>query len=168
MIRPLRSEVVYGALARMAGLALVLLTVAFQRRGSIHWTEVCFLGLCIALQEIFLRLPVLRRYRSAMLVCYSLLPLALIAARAQDIMQHKGEFVPLILHTPLPLVFVSIQIMVSESTIGRLRGQVLHYRDTGIPLVVTYHPAYLLRSPQAKAKSWQDLCLIRKLIGPRQ
>lgn len=59
-------------------------------------------------------------------------------------------------------------LLQSESTIGRLRGQVLHYQDTGIPLVVTYHPAYLLRSPQAKAKSWQDLCLIRNLIGPRQ
>lgn len=59
-------------------------------------------------------------------------------------------------------------LLQSESTIGRLRGQVLQYRDTGIPLVVTYHPAYLLRSPQAKVKSWQDLCLIRNLIGPRQ
>jgi DNA polymerase len=59
-------------------------------------------------------------------------------------------------------------LLQSEMTIGRLRGQVLQYRDTGIPLVVTYHPAYLLRSPQAKAKSWQDLCLIRNLINPAQ
>jgi len=59
-------------------------------------------------------------------------------------------------------------LLQSEMTIGRLRGQVLQYRDTGIPLVVTYHPAYLLRSPQAKAKSWQDLCLIRNLIYPAQ
>jgi DNA polymerase len=58
-------------------------------------------------------------------------------------------------------------LLQSEMTIGRLRGQVLQYRDTGIPLVVTYHPAYLLRSPQAKGKSWQDLCLIRNLIEPR-
>jgi DNA polymerase len=58
-------------------------------------------------------------------------------------------------------------LLQSEMTIGRLRGQVLQYRDTGVPLVVTYHPAYLLRSPQAKGKSWQDLCLIRNLIEPR-
>lgn len=58
-------------------------------------------------------------------------------------------------------------LLQSELPIGRLRGQVLQYRDTGISLVVTYHPAYLLRSPQAKAKSWQDLCLIKNLIGRR-
>jgi DNA polymerase len=55
-------------------------------------------------------------------------------------------------------------LLQSESAIGRLRGQVLKYGDRGIPLVVTYHPAYLLRTPLAKAKSWQDLCLIQDLI----
>jgi DNA polymerase len=33
----------------------------------------------------------------------------------------------------------------------------------GIPLVVTYHPAYLLRSPSQKHKSWSDLCLAKRL-----
>jgi DNA polymerase len=37
-----------------------------------------------------------------------------------------------------------------------LRGKLHDYR--GIPLLVTYHPAYLLRSPMEKAKTWQDLC----------
>lgn len=41
--------------------------------------------------------------------------------------------------------------------IGKLRGQVHRYE--GIPLVITYHPAYLLRSPQEKRKAWQDLLL---------
>lgn len=41
--------------------------------------------------------------------------------------------------------------------IGRLRGRVHRYQ--GVPLVVTYHPAYLLRSPHEKAKAWSDLCL---------
>ena len=45
----------------------------------------------------------------------------------------------------------------SDEPIGRLRGRVHHYQ--GVPLVVTYHPAYLLRSPLDKAKAWEDLCL---------
>ena len=39
--------------------------------------------------------------------------------------------------------------------LGRLRGKVHHYGDTNIPLVVTYHPAYLLRSPLEKRKVWE-------------
>jgi DNA polymerase len=45
----------------------------------------------------------------------------------------------------------------SNEAIGRLRGRVHEYQ--GRPLVVTYHPAYLLRSPHDKARAWQDLCL---------
>lgn len=45
----------------------------------------------------------------------------------------------------------------TDATISSLRGRVHDYR--GIPLIVTFHPAYLLRSPMEKAKSWQDLCL---------
>ncbi|MFZ2160752.1 MAG: uracil-DNA glycosylase [Sideroxyarcus sp.] len=43
-----------------------------------------------------------------------------------------------------------------EAMLGSLRGTIHDYH--GIPLVVTYHPAYLLRSPAEKAKAWQDLC----------
>ena len=43
-----------------------------------------------------------------------------------------------------------------ESTIAALRGQVHSYR--GIPLIVTYHPSYLLRSLADKALAWEDLC----------
>ena len=43
-----------------------------------------------------------------------------------------------------------------EATLGSLRGTLHDYHGT--PLVVTYHPAYLLRSPAEKAKAWQDLC----------
>jgi uracil-DNA glycosylase len=49
----------------------------------------------------------------------------------------------------------------SDEPIGRLRGRVHHYQ--GVPLVVTYHPAYLLRSPLDKAKAWEDLCLAAQL-----
>ncbi len=45
----------------------------------------------------------------------------------------------------------------TDISLGRLRGQVHRYGDTHIPVVVTYHPAYLLRSPLEKRKAWQDL-----------
>jgi DNA polymerase len=38
-----------------------------------------------------------------------------------------------------------------------MRGQLHHYGDRSIPVVVTYHPAYLLRSPAEKRKAWDDL-----------
>jgi DNA polymerase len=44
-----------------------------------------------------------------------------------------------------------------DTPVARLRGQVHRYAD--VPLVVTYHPAYLLRSPEDKGKAWRDLCL---------
>ena len=47
-----------------------------------------------------------------------------------------------------------------DATLGSLRGTVHDYR--GVPLIVTYHPAYLLRSPAEKAKAWQDLCFARQ------
>lgn len=48
----------------------------------------------------------------------------------------------------------------STDPLGRLRGRVHLWRD--LPLVVTYHPAYLLRSPADKAGAWDDLCLARE------
>ncbi len=46
-----------------------------------------------------------------------------------------------------------------EVTISRARGLLHEY--AGIPLVVTYHPAYLLRNPPEKARAWEDLCFMR-------
>jgi len=43
-----------------------------------------------------------------------------------------------------------------EATLASLRGRIHRYRET--PLIVTYHPAYLLRNLIDKAKSWEDLC----------
>jgi DNA polymerase len=51
----------------------------------------------------------------------------------------------------------------SDEPVGRLRGRV-HDLD-GIPVVVTYHPAYLLRSPSQKQKSWDDLCLAMTVLA---
>lgn len=46
----------------------------------------------------------------------------------------------------------------TDAPLGKLRGR-LHHLESGVPVVVTYHPAYLLRSPQEKRKAWIDLCL---------
>lgn len=51
---------------------------------------------------------------------------------------------------------------VATMPLGRLRGQVHQYE--GVPVVVSYHPAYLLRTPQDKAKAWADLCLARAVL----
>ncbi len=50
----------------------------------------------------------------------------------------------------------AVQLLGREATVASLRGHVHEYR--GIPLIVTYHPAYLLRSLTDKAKAWVDLC----------
>lgn len=52
----------------------------------------------------------------------------------------------------------------SDSPVGRLRGRPHFLNDRQISLVVTYHPAYLLRSPSQKRKVWEDLCLAKKVV----
>jgi DNA polymerase len=59
-------------------------------------------------------------------------------------------------------------LLQTDSPIGRLRGRVVPYGEAGTPLVVTYHPAYLLRSPLAKATAWTDLCLVKDLLRKPQ
>jgi uracil-DNA glycosylase len=56
-------------------------------------------------------------------------------------------------------------LLQTDTPIGRLRGRVVSYGERNTPLVVTYHPAYLLRSPLDKAKAWTDLCLVRELLS---
>ena len=50
----------------------------------------------------------------------------------------------------------------NKATVASLRGKVHAYQ--GIPLVATYHPAYLLRSLQEKASAWEDLCLAKQAM----
>ena len=59
-------------------------------------------------------------------------------------------------------------LLQSDAPIGRLRGQEFTYGDRGTPLVVSYHPAYLLRSPLAKSKSWEDLISVRRILEIEQ
>ncbi|MFK8067673.1 MAG: uracil-DNA glycosylase family protein [Gammaproteobacteria bacterium] len=51
-----------------------------------------------------------------------------------------------------------------DTPIGKMRGKKYIYEPQNIPVVVTYHPAYLLRSPTQKYKSWEDLLLAKSLM----
>lgn len=55
--------------------------------------------------------------------------------------------------------FAAQSLLKTDGSIASLRGRVHQYE--GVPVIVTYHPAYLLRSLQDKSKAWADLCLAR-------
>lgn len=55
-------------------------------------------------------------------------------------------------------------LLKSTQSLGRLRGAWYHYGPLATPLRVTYHPAYLLRSPADKYKAWQDLKQVRQRL----
>ena len=57
------------------------------------------------------------------------------------------------------------QLLDTDTPVGKLRGEMHHLGET--PLVVTYHPAYLLRSPTQKRKAWQDICLAMDVAAGR-
>ena len=62
---------------------------------------------------------------------------------------------------------VAVQnLLKADATIASLRGRLHDYQ--GIPLIVTYHPAYLLRNLPDKAKAWADLCFARKTMRELQ
>lgn len=52
-------------------------------------------------------------------------------------------------------------VLETQAPLSNLRSKTHDY--AGVPLIVTYHPAYLLRSPREKAKAWQDLLLARQI-----
>ncbi len=57
----------------------------------------------------------------------------------------------------------AIRLLATEASLASLRGRVHRYRGT--PLVVTYHPAYLLRNLPDKAKAWEDLLFARRTLA---
>jgi len=59
--------------------------------------------------------------------------------------------------------FAAQTLLASDATIASLRGRV--HRYAGVPLVVTYHPAYLLRNLPDKSKAWSDLLLARRTLN---
>lgn len=58
----------------------------------------------------------------------------------------------------------ALSLLNTEVSIAAARGKRFDLRGT--PVVVTYHPAYLLRNPQDKGKAWEDLCLARRMVPP--
>jgi DNA polymerase len=69
-----------------------------------------------------------------------------------------------------PLLIVAVgriaaqNLLATDSALARLRGQVHALGERRWPLIVTYHPAYLLRSPGEKRKAWQDLVFARRIL----
>ncbi|OQS41190.1 uracil-DNA glycosylase [Chromobacterium haemolyticum] len=59
--------------------------------------------------------------------------------------------------------FAAQTLLQTEKGIGQLRGKLHSYQD--IPLIVSYHPAYLLRNQPDKHKAWQDLIFAKKTFG---
>jgi uracil-DNA glycosylase len=53
----------------------------------------------------------------------------------------------------------------TDKTLGSLRQQVHRFGALGVPLIVTYHPAYLLRTPADKRKAWEDLKFAREVCS---
>ena len=62
--------------------------------------------------------------------------------------------------------FAAQTLLATDASIASLRGRV--HRYAGVPLVVTYHPAYLLRNLPDKSKAWEDLLFAKKIFGSRQ
>jgi DNA polymerase len=52
-------------------------------------------------------------------------------------------------------------LLATDAPLARLRGKLHHFGEAATPLVITYHPAYLLRSPADKRKAWEDLKFAR-------
>jgi len=63
--------------------------------------------------------------------------------------------------------FAAQSLLGTEASIASLRGRIHHIDVAGrrLPVVVTYHPAYLLRNLVDKSKSWADLCLARRTLA---
>jgi uracil-DNA glycosylase len=55
-------------------------------------------------------------------------------------------------------------LLSTDMPLGRLRGKVHHFGELNTPLIVTYHPAYLLRTPADKRKAWEDLKFARNVF----
>ena len=83
------------------------------------------------------------------------------ADRCEPFLQRQIELVKPKLIIALGRV-AALNLLDREASIASLRGKVLDYKGT--PLLITYHPAYLLRNLTDKAKAWEDLCFARRTM----
>jgi len=80
---------------------------------------------------------------------------------AADLQQQMARVQPQII---LAMGTLAVQALLgSAEPVGKLRGRV--HRCHGVPVIVTYDPGYLLRSPADKAGAWADLCLARDTLA---
>jgi uracil-DNA glycosylase len=59
-------------------------------------------------------------------------------------------------------------LLTTDLSVKRLRKSTHYYSETKTPLLVTYHPAYLLRNPSAKAQAYEDLLRLQELANPTE
>jgi DNA polymerase len=83
------------------------------------------------------------------------------ALKCEPFLQRQIELVKPRLIIALGRV-AAVNLLAREASVASMRGKVFDYNGT--PLVVTYHPAYLLRSLTDKAKAWEDLCFAVKTM----
>lgn len=86
------------------------------------------------------------------------------AAACRSYLERQIDFVA-------PKVIIAVgriaaqHLLQTDAPVGRMRGQRHFLPERGLPVVVTYHPAYLLRSPTQKRKAWQDLLLASAMMS---
>lgn len=90
---------------------------------------------------------------------------------AQDEAEACSPYLEQQLRTIKPRLIVALgrtaaqRLLASETPIGKMRGQTYTWGPEATPLMVTYHPAYLLRNPGEKAKSWDDLKRVHRFLS---
>jgi DNA polymerase len=88
-----------------------------------------------------------------------------------DEMSACNAFLQRQIHLIQPKLIVAVggvaahHLLSTDTAISKLREQRFEYGETKIPLIATYHPAYLLRRPSEKRRSWQDLQFIRQTMA---
>jgi uracil-DNA glycosylase family 4 len=90
---------------------------------------------------------------------------------AEDEAEHCRPFLEQQLRLVRPKLIVALgrvaaqRLLATDTPIGKMRGQSYAWGPDATPLMVTYHPAYLLRNPGDKAKSWEDLKRIHRFLA---
>ncbi len=108
----LSSGALYRHVTRVLGIALSVTGVLFHRRGLMDWREPVFILVCLGLQEAFLVLPALRRFRPYLLALYLMLPAMFVLSTLDRIEPYRGDAISLALNTPLPVLMLPVQLMV--------------------------------------------------------